>query len=362
MNSETSEPRARATAPKSRSVSESSSECVPETKLQEATASISASPYPVTALTDLDPYSLSLILSFTSPADVCRLASVSKSFAETSLSNTVWKPFLPLGISDVLKKSNCLGDEDSLINESLFDDLENLKFRSVYRVLSQGLSINGGRQKVALDKTSGDFVFHLSVVENLSVVWGDHSNYWWMENGIPGATFTKTAHLLNVCWFQIGGRISCFLPMGKYSCSWRLARDSVHNALNVRRGRGLPLLALPGPGTARGTLFRWNRNKADSKITRYREGDVTEATEVEIDVTSVAVSECARGEWSEVVVGEVTIGREDVRAREDGRGREDGREGEAGFLDMGVELMEVKDGNWKSGLYVDSFVLRQLRV
>ncbi|GKV50127.1 hypothetical protein SLEP1_g56839 [Rubroshorea leprosula] len=53
---------------------------------------------------------------------------------------------------------------------------------------------------------------------NLAIAWGDTPYYWrWIS--IPDSRFPEVAKLLDVCWFEITGRIdSCNLsPMTRYN-------------------------------------------------------------------------------------------------------------------------------------------------
>ncbi|GLT87612.1 hypothetical protein SLE2022_056890 [Rubroshorea leprosula] len=146
---------------------------------------------------DLPNDCLAVIISLTSPLDANRSSLVSKSFNSAAGSDALWVKFLPADYQNLVPASHSFSSLKSLYL-SLCD----------HPVL-----IEDGKKSFSLDKRSGKKCYMLAP-RNLAIAWGDTPYYWrWIS--IPDSRFPEVAKLLDVCWFEITGRIdSCKLsPM-----------------------------------------------------------------------------------------------------------------------------------------------------
>ncbi|KAH7440158.1 hypothetical protein KP509_04G094000 [Ceratopteris richardii] len=157
---------------------------------------------------------LSLILSRTSPIDVCRLASVSRFFSVAARSNVTWLSLLPSDYADALR---CY-EARSYEKPYPLPDLRNR--REVFRWLSNAIILVSSYEGYFILKHTGGVCRVLSA-SAMNIAWGDDCRFWrW--NSSRSSIFPSVAHLLADCWLEVTGKWSCTLPPGKYSVSWRL--------------------------------------------------------------------------------------------------------------------------------------------
>ncbi|KAB2085580.1 hypothetical protein ES319_A05G407900v1 [Gossypium barbadense] len=143
---------------------------------------------------------ITLIISFTSPRDACRLSLVSTALNSATESDAVWESFLPSQFQALIPSSLSFSSKKQL-----------------YLSLCENpLLIEAGRKSFWLDRVSGKKCYMLSP-RDLSIIWSDTPDYWrWVS--IPEARFDEVAELLSVCWFEIRGKISISMlsPMTHY--------------------------------------------------------------------------------------------------------------------------------------------------
>ncbi|CAF1999714.1 hypothetical protein HID58_076551 [Brassica napus] len=144
---------------------------------------------------------ISKIVSFTSPREACVAAAVSKAFESAANSDVVWEKFLPPEYESLVPRSRDLSSK-----------------KEVYFALcDEPVLIDDGTKSFWLEKASGKRCIMLSAM-NISIIWGDTPQYWeWIT--IPEARFKRVAELLNVCWFEIRGRVNTRVlsPRTRYS-------------------------------------------------------------------------------------------------------------------------------------------------
>ncbi|KAF8015457.1 hypothetical protein BT93_H1080 [Corymbia citriodora subsp. variegata] len=133
---------------------------------------------------------ISSIVSLTSPADVCRLTSVSPDFKSVCDSNVVWASFLPLDCRQMASRS--------------FSSLKELYFS----LCDEPVLISDGKMSFSLDKHSGKKCIMLSArALSLTMYWS-----WYR---MPNSRFAEVAELNEVWWLEINGTISsCMLSPG----------------------------------------------------------------------------------------------------------------------------------------------------
>ncbi|KAK2643834.1 hypothetical protein Ddye_019029 [Dipteronia dyeriana] len=189
---------------------------------------------------------IAAVISSTTPRDACRLACVSTSFRSAADSDVVWDRFLP---SDYL---SAISDSDSSPKSSL------LSKKELYlRACHNPLLINEGNLSFLLDKLSGKKCYMISA-KALKIVWVDTPEYWeWIS--LPDARFPAVALLIDVCWFEIVGKIntSFMSPMTTYVAY--LVFKSTHNSYGFHNNRVEATVGLVGSdGQTRTVYFHPN--------------------------------------------------------------------------------------------------------
>ncbi|CAI9090937.1 OLC1v1025833C2 [Oldenlandia corymbosa var. corymbosa] len=213
-------------------------------------------------------------------------------------------------------------------------------------------------QSFSLDKSSGKKCFMLAA-RDLSIVWSDTPAYWkWIP--LPESRFNLVAELVMVCWLEIRGAIKASMlspdtnyaaylvftrKSGFYGFDHPPAETSVgfsgqehkkhdvqfdpEGAEEIRRARMVP---------------RWMRRRFNFRQpgvmgeAYHHQPGIGGQPEGEIN-TSARIAKRRADEWMEVELGEVFI-----------TGGED--------MDVEISLLEVKGGNWKSGLAIEGIEIR----
>ncbi|GER55422.1 F-box family protein [Striga asiatica] len=133
------------------------------------------------------------VISFTSPADTCRLAAASPAFRGAADSDLTWEKFLPLDYREILSRS---------VIPVQFSSKKDL-----FRQLSSApVLLDGGKKTFVIDKSTNKKCYMLSARE-LSIAWS--SNYMcWSWKPLLNSRFSEAAELIMVCWLEIHGRIN----------------------------------------------------------------------------------------------------------------------------------------------------------
>ncbi|XP_061342574.1 putative F-box protein PP2-B12 [Gastrolobium bilobum] len=140
---------------------------------------------------------IATILSYTTPADVCRLSVVSKIFCSAAESDDVWNHFLPSDADIIISRAD--SESTSLANSP--------SKKTLYLALSHHpIIIDQGTKSFQLERKSGKKCYMLAA-RALSIIWGDTPQYWnWST--LPDSRFPEVAQLLHVCWLEIRGMIN----------------------------------------------------------------------------------------------------------------------------------------------------------
>ncbi|CAA7398907.1 unnamed protein product [Spirodela intermedia] len=242
---------------------------------------------------------ISHIISFTSPADACRLAAVSQIFRSAAVSDSVWDRFLPPDISEIVSRA---------VHPVEYFSKKDLFFR-----LCRSILVDGGAKSFALERSSGKKCFLLSARE-LTIIWGDTPHYWdWIS--VPGSRFSEVARLLDVCWLEIRGKIEC----GMLSQKTSYAAHLIFKITEETYGLGFP-------------------QQASVKL-----GDSTSEKTVCLHPDQPQQRPWWRGplQWP---LAPIEIGRFFC---------DDGDDGEAMFA-----VTETRGGHWKRGLLVEGIEVR----
>ncbi|KAK3416191.1 hypothetical protein EUGRSUZ_H02040 [Eucalyptus grandis] len=257
------------------------------------------------------------IVSFTSPPDACRIASVSPVFKLACDSDVVWSSFLPPDCRSMASQSA------SSMKELYFS------------LCDHPVLICDGKMSLSLDRHSGKKCIMLSA-RALSITWGDTPRYWsW--NHSPISRFAEVAELIRVCWLEIRGTISsCMLSPGTLYAAYLVFDASTSEGFELR-----PIEV--GAGFAGAEVGKQERAAYVSRAMTARFGFQGRSPWF----ASAWLELCENGNfpkerrdgWSEIELGEFLT--------------KDGEDGEVEML-----FKETNGGNWKSGLVVEGIEIR----
>ncbi|KAF8117528.1 hypothetical protein N665_0009s0052 [Sinapis alba] len=250
---------------------------------------------------------ISKIVSLTSPRDACVAATVSKAFESAANTNVVWEKFLPPEYESLVPSSRNVSSK-----------------KKMYLTLcDEPVLIDDGTKSFWLEKATGKKCIMLSA-ENISIIWRDDPRYWeWVT--IPEARFERVAKLLDVCWFQIRGRVNTRVlsPRTLYSAFIVFKKtDSCYGFKDVAIEAGVGVVG--HEASTRSICFD---ARADGKSLRRRRRDIVKPEE--------------RGDgWLEVELGEFFNGGELMDSDE-------------------IEMSALEtNGHWKSGLIIQGIEVR----
>ncbi|CAI9103466.1 OLC1v1001948C1 [Oldenlandia corymbosa var. corymbosa] len=145
---------------------------------------------------------VSAICSLTSPQDACRISLVSSSFRSAADSDMAWDRFLPFDWEDIMKRA-----------------VIPLKFSSkkeMFLQLCHPILLDGGKQIIALEKSTGLKSYTLSARE-LTILHSNESNNWcWKPK--PESRFAEVAELKTSNRIEIEAKIKSQMlsPNTKY--------------------------------------------------------------------------------------------------------------------------------------------------
>lgn len=292
------------------------------------------------------------VLSLTSPKDACRLSLVGNTFRWAADSDAVWENFLPMDYKDIISRA-----------ASYVNPHPKSKKQVYFWLSDHPLIIDHGTKSFSLEKRSGKKCYMLAA-RDLAIIWGDTPRYWkWTS--LPDSRFGEVAELMSVCWLEIRGKIKISLlsPNTTYTAflvyktaaeafgfEYKPAEVSVGIKggetktktvyLDPDRGRRLQRQIIP---RQRSSLFNrggvWNRRMHDRNVWAPR--FMIEEEEEEGDE---GVYPRVRGDgWMEIELGDYLNG--DCEEEEEER-------------ELEMSLMEVKGGDWKSGLIVQGIEIR----
>lgn len=133
------------------------------------------------------------------------------------------------------------------------------------------------------------------------------------------------AYLEEVCWFHVTGDMTCLLPPGSYTISWRLQYDG---SLRHSGWASVP------------TEFTLSLSDGSQSTTSHRyldhQREIAARQNGLVDLTPVRMVD----NWLEYDAGEITVENEEKETK----------------LTFG--MMETQSGQWKSGVTLDGIVLR----
>ncbi|CAN6481199.1 unnamed protein product [Victoria cruziana] len=141
------------------------------------------------------------------PPEICRLASLNRSFRGAASADFLWESKLPANYRYLLKKL-------------LLDDLGRRTKKEIYALLSRPNTFDGGTKEVWLEKSTGAVCLSISS-KALSITGIEDRRYW---NYLPSeeSRFRVVAYLQQIWWLEAHGELDFMFPAGTYSLYFRL--------------------------------------------------------------------------------------------------------------------------------------------
>ncbi|KAM3290015.1 F-box protein PP2-B10 [Capsicum chacoense] len=274
-------------------------------------------------------------LSLTSPKDACRLSLVASTFRSAAESDAVWERFLPPDYYDIISSS--IGGPDTLPFRSKKD--------LYLHLCDHPILIDAGTKSFSLVKWSGKKCYMLSA-RSLHIIWGDTPRYWrWIS--LPESRFSEVAELLDVCWFDMSGKINTNMlsPDTRYGAYLVFTTKSRTYGFGNQPAESS--VGIAGHERQTQTVYldpRGGRRQYRYKVVPRRLGIFTHhmahILRQEVEDTPEGRHPKQRSDgWMEVELGEFFVKR--------------GQEAE-----LEMSLTEVKGGNWKSGLVIEGIDIR----
>ncbi|XP_034682759.1 F-box protein PP2-B1-like [Vitis riparia] len=271
------------------------------------------------------------ILAWTSPRDVCRMSAVSLEFLSAAESDALWETFLPADYREIIGLSSESSSHLSISS----------KKEVFFRLCNSPLLIDGGKKSLWLDKKSGKKCYMLAA-RDLTITWSDTPMYWtWISP--PHSRFIEVANLNQVCWLEIKGKINTAMlsSMTNYVVFLVFQRnDRFYGLKNVPVESSVGMI---GGVTTKREIYLDTPQVESSNDPDHDFGERFLQYENVISSMSgnpdPASLEKRIDGWYEVELGEFFSG--------EGEGKE-----------LEISVMEVKSGNWKSGLLIEGIEIR----
>ncbi|KAL8094603.1 putative F-box protein PP2-B12 [Apium graveolens] len=282
------------------------------------------------------------IVSHTTPVDACHVALVSTTFHYIADSDPVWATFLPSDYRQLISRAVDNQPIHHLLRSSP-------SYKDLYLFLTHHpLIIDASAMSFSLDKWTGKKCFMMAA-SSLAIVWGDTPRYWkWISD--PESRFGKVAELISVCWFEIHGRISTSLLSGDTAYNTYL----VYKPATATYGfEDLPLEILVGIAgeecIKRNVFVDPEGGVQRENVSRPRRMGLFHGFRASHPRPQVAAP--------------LNVDRQYPRTRKDGwleieLAQYFNKEGENRELE--ISLLEVKGGNWKSGLIIQGLEIRPM--
>ncbi|KAL4186683.1 hypothetical protein AMTRI_Chr09g35160 [Amborella trichopoda] len=269
-------------------------------------------------LSDLPQDCLCEILGRTPPSTICSAAATCRRLAAAARCEATWAILLsPLSSPFLSLPLSCRLLSLSLSSPPLSLPLAPTK-REIAHRLTHGVLVDGGKQLYKLSGRTGGFMAALSS-SAMNITWGGDSRFWRRESS-RSSWFGTVSRLLAVCWFEVRGNWTLWLPHGSYSLLWRI------KVLNPHGGR-LRFLSWHKP------INFW---------LCLREGREENELILREKLAMAELSPSCYERWFEFKVGEFMVKSSDEMVR----------------LEFGVE--ELDCSFWKGGLLLDCVAVRPL--
>lgn len=159
------------------------------------------------SLGDVPESCISSILMYLDPPEICKLASLNRTFHAASLADFVWETKLPCNYKFLVQK--VLQQSPQLLSKKL-----------IYSKLCRPNCFDGGTKQVWLDKSSGKMCICISY-KALRITGIDDRRYW-NHLSSEESRFQTIAYLQQIWWFEVVGELEFEFSPGTYSFFFRI--------------------------------------------------------------------------------------------------------------------------------------------
>ncbi|OIT39799.1 PREDICTED: F-box protein PP2-B10-like [Nicotiana attenuata] len=275
-------------------------------------------------------------LSLTSPKDACRLSLVDSTFRSAAESDAVWERFLPPDYGDIISRS--INGPDSLPVAS--------KKELYLHLCDHPILIDGGTKSFSLEKWSGKKCYMLAA-RSLKIVWADTPRYWrWIS--LPESRFPEVAELLDVCWFDLSGKINtnmlspdtrygAYLVFTTKSRTYGFGNQPAESSVGITGHERETQTVYLDPQGGRRHRYQVVPRRLGI-FTHHMAHILRHEVDTPYEPEGRYPKQRSDG-WMEIELGEFFVKR--------------GQEAE-----VEMSLTELKGGNWKSGLIVEGIDIR----
>ncbi|XP_004515800.1 F-box protein PP2-A12-like [Cicer arietinum] len=160
------------------------------------------------SLDELPESCVAVMMEYMDPPQICKLASLNRTFRSASAADFVWESKLPPNYNALINK----------IFDGTFPSY--LGKRWLYKILCSVNTFDGGTKKVWLDRSMGKLCLCISA-KGLSITGIDDRRYW-NYISTEESRFTSVAYLQQTWWFEVDGEVEFPFPSGTYSLFFRI--------------------------------------------------------------------------------------------------------------------------------------------
>lgn len=274
------------------------------------------------------------IISRTSPPDASRMSVVSTDLRFAADSDAVWEGFLPKDFQSIIAGAAGSSRPEVQSKKELY-----------LRLSDEPILIEGGLKSFSIEKRSGKKCY-MTAARALTIEWGDTPMYWkWIS--LPQSRFKEVAELINVCWFEIRGRINtcmlclktnyaAYLVFNSTTETYGFEYHPVEVSIGIIGGRISTQSVYLNPSKTQTQRFP----VVPRRIGRFNRG-LTQLMGLQASVPAGGNCQYPKKRedgWLEIELGEFF--------------------NEGGDEELEMSVLEVKAGNWKCGLIIQGIEIR----
>ncbi|KAJ6851107.1 F-box protein PP2-A13-like [Iris pallida] len=173
-----------------------------------------------TGMADLPEGCLAEVLARLEPAEICRLARLSRAFRAAAAADFIWEAKLPRGYRRFLGRVLPHPGAEDGRNRNPKKGSGSGSKKELYSRLCRPTLFDGGTKEFWLEKHSGGICISISS-KALSITMIDDRRYW---NYVPTeeSRFHTVAYLQQIWWLEVDGELDFYFPEGTYSLYFRL--------------------------------------------------------------------------------------------------------------------------------------------
>ncbi|KAK1383941.1 Phloem protein [Heracleum sosnowskyi] len=279
-------------------------------------------------------------ISYTTPVDACRVTAVASSFRLIADSDSVWERFLPSDYRQLIARA--VTDHGLIHHHFPFSTKKDLYLFLCHHPLI----IDGGALSFSLDKRTGKKCFMIAASE-LEIAWGDNPMYWTWGSDLE-SRFTKVVELIDVCWFEIHGKINTSLLSPRTAYTTYLVYKTSSILYGFKDQKIQVSVGITGEGSI-------------NRIVYFDHKDSVERRTANLPRQMGSFLRFRANRSRPQVVAPADVDRPSPRRRKDGwleielAGYYNNDEENT---ELEISLREVKSLNWKSGLIIQGIEIR----